>query len=738
MMKLLKKIRRKKNILKVVIQYRLKGYSYYISKRWGRRVHYDLISNNGKTRSEKRWAHKKGFLSSSIDRYGLNENNWQTYISDFEYMFISPINNAYEKWITDRLTPHYILQPFSNLLPELYYNIILRDGEVKIINLQNSKVETLECFFETLKKKKMLQMIPSQASKFYKTYLLEYIDGTFFINGEIIAQNDIVEFINNIKNYYIVREYSETRNDIRKLFNDKEPVFKFIVQNDEFNNTNIMSTVVQTERPYLFGLETDRRFSEFENHEIKIDLHTGEFFNDNYDEIYQGKVIDWSKICEQIKFVAAFMSEIEYMALFAKFTSEGLKLVDYSRKPDRPENMEDDSPLNIYLKNKAITKIKKLKNKEINIKTPFKWRALKILKRKYFRKGFREYMLAVWLNTVKDDFFNTKASIRKKLWAWRRGFPSYRIEQYGLNKSNYRDILSDYDYAWLNRINNGYQKWINDKTTMRYVLESVKQYLPEYYFFVGKRNNKTYIKKLQDTPIKFSNSISDVLDLLADKGKLVFKPNAGTHGDGFYKLEYSNGDIFANGEAIDKSSFERLITEQKSTYIVTEYVEMHPDLKRIYPKTVNTIRIMVVNENCNNPQIMHVYMRIGSSKTGFTDNVGYGGICCYVDKKTGYYYNGETIFNHKFYPCEVHPDTGINIQGYLPNWDKVLDGIQVISRRMSQLEYLGYDIAITKESFKIIEINIHQDLHKYVRYPEDVKQFFKKKLNFKKELYSIK
>lgn len=735
MMKLLKKIRRKKNILKVVIQYRLKGYSYYISKRWGRRVHYDLISNNGKTRSEKRWAHKKGFLSSSIDRYGLNENNWQTYISDFEYMFISPINNAYEKWITDRLTPHYILQPFSNLLPELYYNIILRDGEVKIINLQNSKVETLECFFETLKKKKMLQMIPSQASKFYKTYLLEYIDGTFFINGEIIAQNDIVEFINNIKNYYIVREYSETRNDIRKLFNDKEPVFKFIVQNDEFNNTNIMSTVVQTERPYLFGLETDRRFSEFENHEIKIDLHTGEFFNDNYDEIYQGKVIDWSKICEQIKFVAAFMSEIEYMALFAKFTSEGLKLVDYSRKPDRPENMEDDSPLNIYLKKKAITKIKKLKNKEINIKTPFKWRALKILKRKYFRKGFREYMLAVWLNTVKDDFFNTKASIRKKLWAWRRGFPSYRIEQYGLNKSNYRDILSDYDYAWLNRINNGYQKWINDKTTMRYVLESVKQYIPDYYYYIGKRNNSIHIKGLQELPYGKESSVDGVIALLKEKKKLVFKPNAGTHGDGFYKLEFFEDKFFINNKCVEEQDVIEILCNQKSTYVVTEYLEMHSYLKNIYPNSVNTIRIMVLNRNCDDPKIVQSYMRVGTSNTGVTDNIAYGGIAVYVDQDTGYCYKAGLLIDHKYHDVDRHPDTGELLEGYLPNWDIVKKGIIDIARCIPQIEYMGYDIAITEIGFKILEINIHQDIHKAHEFTAEINDFFRTKKDLKKKQY---
>ena len=736
-MKLFRKIRRKKNILKVYAPYRMKGYSPYISKKWGRRVHLDLISNNGRTRQQKKWAHERGFVSRSIERYGLNDDNWKDYVSDFEYMFISPINNAYEKWVTDRLTPHYILQPYKEMLPEMYYNIIRRDGELKIIDLNDSTVISTEDFLEALKNKKRFQMIPSEVSKRYRTYLLEYRDGDFIVNNEVIEYERLEALVNRVGRYYVVREYSETRNDIKEMFNGHEPIFKFIIRNDENNEAEILSAAVQTEHPYEFGVYVGRRFSEFESHEIKIEINSGEFFNGEYEEVYLGTVPEWNSICEQVKKAAAFMSEIEYMGLFIKITDNGLKIVDYGRKPDRPVKMEVDSPLNLYLKKKAAEKTARLENHQLDTKTPFKWKVLRFFKKHYFRKGFREYMLAVWLNTVKDDFKNTKAPLSKKIWAWRRGFPSYRIEQYGLTNQNWKNILSDYDYAWLNRINNGYQKWINDKLTMRYVFEPLKQYLPEYYYFIGKRNNNGYIKKLQDTPAGYSNTVSDIISLLIEKEKLVFKPNAGTHGDGFYKLEYCDGTIFANGEAIDEAGLEKLLMSQRSTYVVTEYIDMHPELKKIYPKTVNTIRIMVLNENCDDPKIGHVYMRIGSSKTGYTDNVGYGGICCYADRETGRYYDGETIVDHKFYPCEAHPDTGVPIEGYFPNWDKVVEGLKEISLQMPQLEYLGYDIAITEEGFKIIEINIHQDLHKYVKYPEEVKEYFLRKRDLKKKQYKL-
>ncbi len=49
----LKKIRRKAIILKITLQYRIKGYPYYICKRWGRKVFFDLEGNNGISRSQK-------------------------------------------------------------------------------------------------------------------------------------------------------------------------------------------------------------------------------------------------------------------------------------------------------------------------------------------------------------------------------------------------------------------------------------------------------------------------------------------------------------------------------------------------------------------------------------------------------------------------------------------------------------------------------------------------------------
>ena len=50
----------------------------------------------------------------------------------------------------------------------------------------------------------------------------------------------------------------------------------------------------------------------------------------------------------------------------------------------------------------------------------------------------------------------------------------------------------------------------------------------------------------------------------------------------------------------------------------------------------------------------------------------------------------------------------------------------------------AFDIAITDDGFKIIEINIHQDLHKVAEHSEEFKAFFRDKLALKAKQYDLK
>ena len=351
---------------------------------------------------------------------------------------------------------------------------------------------------------------------------------------------------------------------------------------------------------------------------------------------------------------------------------------------------------------------------------------------KHCRPGIRPYMQRLWFNAVKDDLLHTRIGLGKKIWAWKRGFLSYRIWQYGLTEENYKNFLSDYDYYWLNRINNHYQIWINDKTTFRYIFEPFRDYIPKYYFSIFKRNYATNIVKMQDAPAEVPEGYEGIFAMLEKEKMLALKPSSGTHGDGFYCLAYDENGYYVNGQNMTKEEIIEKIESFRSFYLITEYITMNAQLKKIYDKSVNSVRMMVINRNGYDPKIMQAYMRIGSSSTGYTDNVGYGGICVMVDVESGEMYNPERIVNHIFEACPEHPDTGVKIEGKIPNWETVCENVLAMCRYVPEIEYLGFDVAITDEAFQIIEINIHQDLHKVATHSEEIKSFFRDKIKNKR------
>ena len=52
-----------------------------------------------------------------------------------------------------------------------------------------------------------------------------------------------------------------------------------------------------------------------------------------------------------------------------------------------------------------------------------------------------------------------------------------------------------------------------------------------------------------------------------------------------------------------------------------------------------------------------------------------------------------------------HPDTNVLLEGVLPNWPLLSGKILEICNFIPQLRLMGFDIIITNDGFKIIEIN---------------------------------
>lgn len=351
---------------------------------------------------------------------------------------------------------------------------------------------------------------------------------------------------------------------------------------------------------------------------------------------------------------------------------------------------------------------------------------IKILDWHYSRKGFCKHWGIDWLASAIKDFKASHLPIFERLWALRRGFYTYRIAQYGLTDENYRECLSDKDYKRLYPLNNTYKKWIDDKLTMKYILKPFDDFLPKYYFHIMK-TRKCGIMKLSDCPENIEEGFNGVVQLLKRIRILAVKPTGGTYGIGFCKMEYKNNRFFCNGEEQSEEQFVHFLMSL-SDYIVIEYVQMHSIIAGLNPSSLNTVRVMLINETGNNPIIASAFMRIGTRQSGVVDNTAQGGMFCKIDMNSGRFYGGEKINNHVISPAPVHPDTNVPVEGILPNWKLVKTKLIEIANYIPQLEWMGFDIALTESGFKIIEINSHQGLHRYPTYSETVKNYLNNRL----------
>ncbi len=347
------------------------------------------------------------------------------------------------------------------------------------------------------------------------------------------------------------------------------------------------------------------------------------------------------------------------------------------------------------------------------------------------RKGFQDYMYRNWRRGLQEDRKLETTTAKEKRWAHRRGFYSYRIKQYGLNEENYRSMLADYDYKRLRPINGKYQKWLWDKVFMYYVLAPYQAYLPRHYFRILSEEGGNLI--LPFAPMSYEDATVDGIEkLLREQKQLVLKQAIGSHGKGFYKLEWQveTQQILVNGEPYTSAAFREFLMALDHPCFLSEFVQMHSQIRAIYSDVVNTVRLMVIDMG-DGPKIESSFFRIGVSSGGYTDNLDTGGIVARVDVKSGQFGGTEILKNHSYTPCRVHPDSGAPLSGVLPHWETICCKVKEIAAYLYPMEYLGFDIVITQDGFRILEVNTHQDLHRYPEYPQEVKDYFARKCALK-------
>ena len=225
----------------------------------------------------------------------------------------------------------------------------------------------------------------------------------------------------------------------------------------------------------------------------------------------------------------------------------------------------------------------------------------------------------------------------------------------------------------------------------------VAKYNDKAYFHIFENKDefntlfKDYIKrdwiKVKDEPKE------NVIAFMKKHNEFMAKPIDGGCGHGIEKIkvnEYKSLDELYNK-----------LTEGNNNFELEEVIKQHPEVNKIYPDAINTVRVVTILKD-GIPHVICAYFRIGNGK--FVDNFNSGGMVAPVNEKTGEVIDRAIDKNKNLY--ETHPQTGAKIKGFkFPDWDKAINMCKEAAKVVPQMGYIGWDVCFTPDGPIFVEGN---------------------------------
>lgn len=180
-------------------------------------------------------------------------------------------------------------------------------------------------------------------------------------------------------------------------------------------------------------------------------------------------------------------------------------------------------------------------------------------------------------------------------------------------------------------------------------------------------------------------------------GKYIFKPAGGCCGQGIFVLPQDS-------EKVRDYSW---LTSQDEALVAEPYIENCEELKKVYPGTLNTLRVCTLRSE-GKPVIIGCYLRMGVAGIA-TDNYSNGGVLAEVDLDSGVVIT--TAINKKGKRYAFHPDSGEQIVGLrIPMWKEVQALVMEVAEVTPEVVYSAWDIAVLPNGPVLIEGNIGGDV----------------------------
>lgn len=230
-----------------------------------------------------------------------------------------------------------------------------------------------------------------------------------------------------------------------------------------------------------------------------------------------------------------------------------------------------------------------------------------------------------------------------------------------------------------------YQLKMNPKEG-RSVLEDKLQFLAAYKDFVHHAYASLNEIKTNSVPLE---------ELLKNQsGKIVFKHSHGQCGNGIEVLPTQGFDQAKIIAQLEKGGND----------FVEEFVSQHPQLMKMSPAGLNTVRVVTQITTTNKVDLVAARLRITVNSS--VDNLAAGNIAAPIDIHTGLVC-GKGVYSDITKPAEqFHPITKTEIPGFaIPYWEEITKMITAAALLYPSNRSVGWDVAVTERGPELIEGN---------------------------------
>lgn len=335
----------------------------------------------------------------------------------------------------------------------------------------------------------------------------------------------------------------------------------------------------------------------------------------------------------------------------------------------------------------------------------------------------------VWFSRSVVSELRTKYRLpfKQRLRAWKHRFSSRSWVIYNLTENDPKLYLSDFIRGGMYRINGIYNPILGNKLILSRLLAAHDVPHPAVISTVRKGRLHS------DVGFSSSDLRASLSNTLHQYPRQVFRPIWSGAGEGVFFLHRNEPGLLLNGVPATLEEVADLVSGLDH-YMATTFEDQAVYARKIYPGSPNTLRVLTLwDHDEGKPFVAAAVHRFGSSRSAPIDNwhQGHGGVCAAIDQEAGTLGRAVALTSaNQLAWHSAHPETKEAIDGVaIPGLASCFDGLVAAASHFPHCPFVGWDVLLTEEGFKILEANTVPGMwvwqvHKPLLADERTRRFF--------------